>query len=93
MQVKVHEAGIWYHGKLGSNRQVTSVSNSLWLIPQNNRHMSDHKKGVNTERGVFFLDAKGEEMIAFVDVRHITEDTYVVLVLLSSIASTDLVPW
>jgi hypothetical protein len=28
MQVKVHESGIWYYGKLGSNRQVTSVSNS-----------------------------------------------------------------
>jgi hypothetical protein len=50
-----------------------------------------HQKGKNTERGVFFLDDKGEETIAFVDVRFILKDTYVVLVL-SAVVSIDFVP-
>ncbi|KIM74928.1 hypothetical protein PILCRDRAFT_13993 [Piloderma croceum F 1598] len=52
MQVKVHESGIWYYGKLGSNRQ----------------------KSENTEHEIFFLDDKGEETIAFINVQFILKD-------------------
>ena len=53
--------------------------------------MHDHKKGSTTERGVFFLDEKEEETMAFIDVRLIIDDMFVAFVISSAMAFIDLI--